>query len=248
VPGDTPTLVGMMSLNDPTVVEQMGTNPRLRQLSLEFIRETLAFKYSYGFSWLGRPIIQFPQDVLAVQEIIWRVQPDLIIETGVAHGGSLILSASILELIGRGQVLGIDIEIRPHNREALASHPLAHRISLIEGSSTDQEIAQRVKEAAAGKHTVLVLLDSNHTHEHVLAELKLYAPLVSIGSYIIVFDTIIEDLPEDAFPDRPWGKGNNPRTAVWKFMDENDVFIYDREVEHRLLITVAADGYLRRVR
>jgi len=234
-------------INDPKLVEQMGSSPDLRKLTSEFIRKTLPYRYSYGFSWLGRPIIQFPQDILATQEIIWQIKPDLIIETGVAHEGSLVLSASILELLGHGDVIGIDIEIRPHNKAAIENHPLAHRISLIEGSSIDPGVVEQVRRAAEGKQSVLVLLDSNHTHDHVLAELRLYSPLVWVGSYIVVFDTVIEDLPEDSFPDRPWGRGNSPRTAVWEFMRGNEQFVHDRQIEYRLMITVAPDGYLQRV-
>ena len=230
-------------------IRQLGENDRLKEMGLAFLNESGRNKYSYNFTWLGVPIIQFPQDIAALQEIIWKVKPDLIVETGVAHGGSLILSASILELIGgEGSVLGIDIDIRPHNREAIENHPMFKRIELIEGSSVSEETVEKVKKAAEGKKSVLVILDSNHTHEHVLAELKLYSPLVSINSYCVVFDTVIEDMPEDSFPDRPWGKGNNAKTAVWDFLKENENFIIDKEVEDKILITVAPDGYLKRVK
>ncbi len=205
-------------------------------------------KYSYHFSWLGRPIIQFPQDVLAIQEIIWSVKPDLVIETGIAHGGSLILSASLLELLGGDRrVVGVDIEIRSHNRAAIEAHPLFHRITLIEGSSTDPEVAARIAWLAAGRRT-LVLLDWNHTHDHVLNELRLYSPLVKTGSYIVVFDTIIEHLPDDFFPDRPWGHGNNPQTAVAELLEQNERFRIDGDLEAKLVITAAPGGYLKCVR
>jgi cephalosporin hydroxylase len=202
---------------------------------------------------MGRPVIQYPQDILAVQEIIWSVKPDLIIETGIAHGGSLIFSASMLELnaISGGpkdaQVLGIDIDIRAHNRVAIEAHPMARRISMIEGSSVADHVVAEVKAMAAGRSSVLVLLDSNHVHDHVLAELKAYAHLASIGSYCVVFDTAIEDMPDDAFSDRPWGRGNNAKTAVWEFLKHHPEFEIDKSMQHKLLITVAPDGYLRRI-
>jgi cephalosporin hydroxylase len=206
-------------------------------------------QYSYNFSWMGRPIIQYPQDMIAMQEIIWALQPDLIIETGIAHGGSLIYYASLLELIGKGEVLGIDIDIRAHNRQEIEKHPMFKRIRMIEGSSVEESTAQKVREHAKGKQTVLVSLDSNHTQEHVLQELKLYAPLVTPGSYIVVFDTIVEDLPEGYFKEkRPWGIGNNPKTAVWEFLKENDQFAIDSSIDKKLLISVAPQGYLRRVK
>lgn len=223
-------------------------------LGLEFINKTSDTKYTYNFSWLGRPIIQFPQDMIALQEIIWEVKPDMIIETGIAHGGSLIFSASMLTLleacgeIENGKVLGIDIDIREHNRKAIEAHPMNKKITMFEGSSINEEMIRKVHEFAKSGKRILVCLDSNHTHEHVLSELKAYAPLVSIGSYCCVFDTIIEDMPEGNFPDRPWDKGNNPKTAVWEYLKENDNFIIDKDIENKLLITVAPDGYLKRIK
>ncbi|WDP88653.1 MAG: cephalosporin hydroxylase family protein [Desulfobacter sp.] len=227
-------------------VKNMGNNERLKNIGPEFISLAETQKYSYNFSWMGRPIIQYPQDILAMQEIIWDVKPDLIIETGIAHGGSLIFYASILELIGKGEVLGIDIDIRSHNKEAIENHPMFKRISMIEGSSTDENIVKQAKEFTIGKEKILVTLDSNHTHEHVLKELELYSPLVTKGSYLVVYDTIVEDMPENAFPNRPWGKGNNPKTAVWEFLEKNNSFEVDKSIENKLLITVAPDGYLKK--
>ncbi len=219
-----------------------------RALSNTWRAMALERKYMNNFSWLGRPLIQLPMDAMALQEIIWAVKPDLIIETGVAHGGSVVLSASMLELIGHGQVVGIDIDIRPHNRAAIAAHPMGHRISLIEGSSVAPDVVAQVKALAAGKKKVLVCLDSNHTHEHVLAELNAYAELVSVGSYCIVFDTFVEDMPDDyVWTDRPWGKGNNPKTAVWEWIKQNPGFVIDKSVEDRLLVTSAPDGFLQRI-
>ena len=221
-----------------------------RALSERWRALALQRKYMNNFSWLGRPLIQLPMDAMALQEIIWAVKPDLIIETGVAHGGSVVLSASMLELLGgEGQVIGVDIEIRPHNRQAIESHPMGHRIQLMEGSSVAPEIVNQVRAAAAGKKSVLVCLDSNHTHEHVLAELNAYADLVTPGSYCVVFDTFVEDLPADyVWADRPWGKGNNPKTAVWEWLRSHPEFAIDKSVEDRLLVTSAPDGFLRRVR
>jgi len=229
-------------------------NTSLKQKADEFRLESIHAKYSYNFSWLGRPIIQYPQDVVAIQEIIWRVQPDLIIETGIAHGGSLILSASILELIavcgGRqdSHVLGIDIDIRKHNRDAIEKHPLNRRISMIEGSSIDQDIVSRVRDVAAQKTNVMVFLDSSHTHDHVIAELHAYAELVSVGSYCVVFDTLVEEMPSGTITDRPWDVGNNPMTAVDRFLEGNDQFEVDTQIDGQLMVTVAPRGYLQRVR
>jgi len=220
----------------------------LKDIGFEFTKASISAKYSYNFSWLGRPIIQYPQDIIAMQEIIWQVQPDLIIETGIAHGGSLIFSASMLELLGgEGKVVGIDIDIRSHNRTEIEKHPMFKRIVMIEGSSTDETIVEEVRQMAKGKR-VLVFLDSNHTHEHALRELELYAPMVSVGSYCVVFDTIIEDLPAGSFDDRPWDVGNNPKTAVWEYLKSHDEFVVDTEIENKILITVAPDGYLKRVK
>lgn len=217
----------------------------LQDASKLFCQETIRVQYSYNFTWLGRPIIQYPQDMIAMQEIIWEVQPDLIIETGIAHGGSLIFYASLLELIGKGEVLGIDIDIREHNKKEIISHPMFKRIKLIEGSSIDSEIIEQVKYIAKDKQTVLVVLDSNHTHNYVIQELKSYSTFVTKGSYLVVFDTIIEYLSDALCFGRPWGKGNNPKTAVWEFLKNNDRFEIDKEIENKLLITVAPDGYLK---
>jgi len=229
-------------------------NSRLKNSANNFMKESTVPQYSYNFSWMGRPIIQYPQDMIAMQEIIWDVKPDMIIETGIAHGGSLIFSASMLTLleacgeIENGKVLGIDIDIREHNKKAIEEHPMSKNVTMFEGSSIDDEMIQRVHEFAKQGKRILVCLDSNHTHEHVLAELRAYASLASVGSYCVVFDTIIEDMPDDSFPDRPWGVGDNPKTAVWEYLKENDNFIIDKDIENKILITVAPDGYLKRVK
>jgi cephalosporin hydroxylase len=226
------------------------------------MEESIRSRYSYCFRWLGRPVIQYPQDIAAMQELIWAVRPDLIIETGIAHGGSLILSASMLAMldmcdaISEGRtldpakserlVLGVDIDIRAHNRAAIEAHPMASRIRMIQGSSVAEGVVAQIRKLASGFKRVLVCLDSNHTHDHVLAELKAYAPLVSSGSYCVVFDTVVEDMPADMFPDRPWAPGNNPKTAVWEFLKSHPEFEIDRDIQNKLLVTVAPDGYLRR--
>ena len=235
-------------------IVSLAADKDVQGLSRIWSRETNRSGYTYNYSWLGRPIIQYPQDILAMQELIWSIQPDLIIETGIAHGGSLIFSASMLELNAAcggpidAKVLGVDIDIRAHNREAIEAHPMFRRISMIQGSSIAPEIIEQVKVAAAGKQRVLVCLDSNHTHDHVLAELRAYAPLTSVGSYCVVFDTLIEDMPAEMFHDRPWGPGNNPKTAVWEHLKTHPEFEIDKQIDHKLLISVAPDGYLRRIK
>lgn len=218
-----------------------------KKQSIEWTKTAMDKQYVYNFEWMGRPIIQFPQDIMALQELIWKIQPDLIIETGIAHGGSIIFSASMLELIGKpGQVIGIDIDIREHNRVEIEKHPMAKRITLIEGSSIDPKIVQEVSELAHGKSKIMVILDSMHTHDHVLEELKAYAPLVSAGSYLVVLDTFVEDLPEGYFHNRPWDKGDNPKTAVHEYLNLDSSFEIDKSYENKLMVTVAPDGFLRK--
>ena len=230
-------------------ITKMAADEDLRTLSQDWFLASCRHRYTYNFSWLGRPIIQYPQDILAMHEIIWQVKPTVIVETGIAHGGSLIFYSSMLQLLGNdGIVVGVDIDIREHNRRAIEAHPMGSRIQLLEGSATDPEIVEGVKKLVGSMAPVLVSLDSNHTHDHVLRELELYAPLVSEGSYIVVFDTVVEQMPKDEFfPDRPWGPGNSPMTAVRAFLGSNDTFIIDREIEEKLLVTVAPSGFLRRV-
>jgi cephalosporin hydroxylase len=225
-------------------IERQGKDGALQALSRTWLRDSLPSKYSYNFTWLGRPIIQYPQDILALQEIVWRTQPELIVETGVAHGGSLVFFASMLELLGgSGRVLGIDIDIRAHNRKAIEAHAMAKRIDMIEGSSIDAAVAGEAAKRAADKRT-MVVLDSNHTHAHVAAELEAYAPLVSQGCYLVVLDTAVEDMPASASAGRPWGPGNNPKTAVREFVRKSDRFVVDRAIDHKLLISVGPEGYL----
>lgn len=248
---------------DESSVYSMAADKALEQDAISLFNKLCHYKYSYHFDWLGRPIIQFPQDIIAMQELIWQIKPDLIIETGIAHGGSLIFSASMLALldmvdaIDKGtvmdpgqshrKVLGVDIDIRAHNREAIEAHPMASRIQMIQGSSIAPDIIRQVQDIAKDYQRILVCLDSNHTHAHVLAELEAYAPLTSVGSYCVVFDTIVEEMPKDMFPDRPWGPGDNPKTAVWEYLKTHPEFEIDKSIQHKLLITVAPDGYLKRV-
>jgi cephalosporin hydroxylase len=226
----------------------------LRSLADALLQASVPRKYSYNFAWLGRPIIQYPQDIVAMQELVWSVQPDVVVETGIAHGGSLILYASLLELNALcggpqdARVLGIDIDIRAHNRAAIEAHPLARRIDMIQGSSISAETIAQVKAKVAGRKRVLVCLDSNHTHEHVLAELQAYAPLTSVGSYCVVFDTLIQDMPADAYPDRPWGPGDNPKTAAIEYLQTHPEFEVDTRIDGKLMISVARGGYLKRIR
>lgn len=229
-------------------VNSNATNQELQSAAKTFNEASNRAQYSYNFSWMGRPIIQYPQDMLAMQEIIWEIKPDLIIETGIAHGGSLIYYASLLELIGDGEILGVDIDIREHNKIEIEKHPMFKRIKMIEGSSVSSETISKVAEIAKGKKRVLVTLDSNHTHEHVLQELNLYAPFVTEGSYLVCFDTIVEDLPNDYLPGRAWSQGDNPKTAVWEFLKSNADFEIDKQIDNKLLISVAPDGYLKRVK
>lgn len=256
-------------------IKRLGSEESLRRKSLDWMLAMSVGSYTYNFSWLGRPIIQYPQDMVAVQDLIWRIKPDLVIETGIAHGGSLILSASMLALVdyceavtqgllldprqSRRRVLGVDIDIRAHNRAAIEAHPLAHLIEMVQGSSIADDTVQAICHRARSFQRILVMLDSNHTHEHVLAELHAYAPLVSAGSYCVVLDTVIEDTPPQYIGDRAWGPGNSPKTAVYSWLDSLRTspikaadgnclaFEIDRSIQNQLQITVAHDGYLRRI-
>lgn len=245
-------------------VESYGSDEALQGRALAWVRESMQRMYVYNFEWLGRPIIQYPEDMVGMQELIWQVKPDLIIETGIAHGGSLVLSASMLAMldmcdaielgetidpnVSRRKVLGIDIDIRPHNRAAIEAHPMSSRIQMIQGSSIAPDIIKQVHAVASNYSRVMVCLDSNHTHEHVQSELQAYASLTSIGSYCVVFDTFVEDMPKDFFSDRPWNPGNNPKTAVWEYLKTHPEFEIDKSIPNKLLITVAPDGYLKRMR
>jgi cephalosporin hydroxylase len=226
-------------------VASYGNNQELKDAAQAFNVVSNREGYSYNFSWMGRPIIQYPQDMVMMQELIYKIQPDLLIETGIAHGGSLIYYASLMELIGKGHVLGVDIDIREHNKKEIETHAMFKRISMIQGSAIDLDIIEQVKAHIKPGMTVMVSLDSNHTHDHVLEELKLYAPFVTSGSYCVVFDTIVEDMPQGMY-DRPWDIGNNPKTAVWEYLKTNTDFEIDAQIDNKLLISVAPSGYLKR--
>lgn len=227
-------------------LDGLSRDTAVQQATRDWIAAIAPHKYTYNFTWLGRPVIQFPQDLAAMQEIIWATKPDLIIETGIAHGGSLIFHASMLQLLGNnGRVLGIDIDIRDHNRAEIEAHPMFDRIDMIQGSSIDDAIAEQAGEAAASAGHVMVVLDSNHSHAHVLRELELYAPLVTQGCYLVVADTLIEDMPAGSFPDRPWDKGDNPATAAKVFLQTSDRFEVDTSIDAKLQISVAPGGYLK---
>jgi len=251
--------------------EEVGRNVRalaeddeLGRLTSEWLKRSASARYSYNFEWLGRPIIQYPQDIVALQELIWRIKPNVVVETGIAHGGSLILSASMLALLdlcdavandapldtrnSARRVVGVDVDIRAHNRAAIEAHPLSSYITMLEGSSVDEDIVQQVYKIVGDSSPTLVCLDSNHTHDHVLAELMAYTPLVTPDSYCVVFDTVVEDMGENMYPDRPWGPGDNPKTAVWEFLQSNSGFAVDSSIHDRLQITMAPDGFLRRIR
>jgi cephalosporin hydroxylase len=246
-----------------TRIAATPSNEALQDASREFLLSSIEARYSYNFSWMGRPIIQYPQDMVAMQEVIWEVKPDLIIETGIAHGGSLIFSASMLAQLdlcdaiesgekidprkSKRKVLGLDIDIRAHNRAAIEAHPMASRIQMLQGSSIAPEVVTQVKMIASNYKRILVCLDSNHTHSHVLAELEAYAPLTSVGSYCIVFDSVVEDMPKEMSFDRPWGPGNNPKTALRKYLETHSEFEIDKNINNKLLVTVAPDGYLKRI-
>jgi len=244
-------------------IRALGEDMDVQALSRIWLREITPYKYAYNFSWLGRPLIQLPQDMAALQELVWSVKPDLIIEAGIAHGGSLIMHASFLAMLDycdaieagvpldvtrpKRRVLGLDIDIRSHNRAAIEAHPMSNRIDMIEGSSISSEVIDQVHKIAKDHECVLVILDSNHTHNHVLAELESYAPLVSAGSYCIVFDTLLEDMPDSLVNNRPWKKGDNPKTAVHEYLRSHPEFVIDKDIDHKLLISVAPDGYLRKI-
>lgn len=241
----------------------LGADDKLKAISTDWVQQVSPYLYTYNFTWASRPIIQLPQDIVAIQELIWRVKPDLIIEMGIAHGGSLIFNASLLAMLdyceaieknsvldpskSKRKVLGVDIDIRAHNKELIEAHPLSKNISMIEGSSISKEVIEQVQEIAKQYETILVILDSNHTHQHVLQELNAYTPLVSTGSYCVVMDTAIEDYPSEAYDARPWGKGNNPKTAVWAFLQENKDFEIDTEIDNKLVLSCAPNGYLKKL-
>lgn len=251
-------------LNSPEQLERMFLE--MEPISKEWLLKSAEHRYSYNFSWMGRPVIQYPQDLVAYVELIWETKPDLVIETGVAHGGSLTLVASVLSCLDLSdsmarrkegtktievdvnrKVIGIEVDLRDSNRESINSHPLKPWIELVSGSSIDPEIFSKVRTKANKYKRIMVCLDSDHTREHVLKELELYAPLVSGGSYCLVFDTSIELGQISSAPVRPWAPGNSPKNAVDEFLSQHPEFEVDHEIDMRLLISAAPGGYLRKV-
>lgn len=245
------------------VIDGYAEDANFQGLSQAWLRTSMERRYVYNFDCLGRPIIQYPQDMVAIQELIWSTRPDVIIETGIAHGGSLIHSASILALLDlcdannsgdvldpqnpKRYVIGIDIDIRPHNRAAIEAHPLSARVKMIEGSSINPAIIDLVSKTIEKGNRVMVCLDSMHTHDHVLAELEAYGPMVSEGCYVVVFDSFVENMPAGFFKNRPWDVGNNPMTAVKDWLKHQPEFQIDSSIDTKLQITAAPNGYLKRV-
>lgn len=231
-------------------IASMGADEELRRKSIDWMLHADRYKYTYNYTWMGRPIIKYPNDMVVQQELMWRLKPDLVIETGIAHGGSIIFSASMMEMMGiDGEVVGVDIDIRPHNRAEIENHPMMKRITMIEGSSTAPEIFEQVKAKAEGKKCVMVVLDSLHSHQHVYDELQLYPDLVTVGSYLLLPDTFIELFPRGYYShNRPWDVGDNPMTAMRQFLSEDDRFEIDEEIDNKLMITEGIKSYLKRVK
>lgn len=231
-------------------IARMGADEELRRKSIDWMLHADQYKYTYNYSWMGRPIIKYPNDMVVQQELMWQLKPDLIIETGIAHGGSIIFSASMMEMMGiDGEVVGVDIDIRSHNRNEIENHPMMKRITMFEGGSTDPAIFEQVKKKCEGKKCVMVVLDSLHSHQHVYDELQLYPDLVTAGSYLLLPDTFIELFPKGYYSqDRPWDVGDNPMTAMRKFLSEDNRFEIDEAIDNKLMITEGVKGYLKRVR
>ena len=227
---------------------KMNKDKKLKDMSLEWMLHADKYKYSYNFTWMGIPVIKYPSDMIVQQELMWKLKPDLIIETGIAHGGSILFSASMMEIIGTGgEVVAVDIDIRKHNKILIESHPMFKHITMYEGSSTDKEIIKKIQSHSKGKKCIMVILDSLHSHKHVLDELRIYAPLVTKGSYVILPDTFIEFFPKGHYSkNRPWDVGNNPYTAMREFLTENENFLIDKEISNKAMITETFDGYLKR--
>lgn len=224
---------------------KQAADPQLTKLTNEFLTVSDRHNYFYQWTWCGLPLIQLPADIVALQELVWTCQPDVVVETGIAWGGSMVFFASIMELVGKGRVIGVDVVLPDKNREAISRYPFSKRIELVHGSSIDPTVIAGVKAMIKPGEKVMVILDSNHTHEHVLEELRAYAPLVSQGQYLIVSDTIVEDLPPQTHRKRPWGPGNNPKTALRAYMQETDRFEVDQYLNDKILTTCMPDGYVR---
>ena len=231
-------------------VDRLGKDKNVFEISKNTIMALDSYNYTYLWSWMGLPIIQWPADIMATQEVIWRIKPDVIIETGVARGGSMVFLASMLKLIGKGKVIGVDIDIRPHNRKAIEEHPLAEFIELIEGPSTSKRVLNRVSELIKPQDVVMVILDSDHSYDHVLDECRAYSRFVSVGSYLVVADTFVGHLNQDEAPknrSKLWYKGNEPLAARDAFLSESEDFQIDHTVNDKLVLSSSPGGYLLRV-
>tara|TARA_Y100000589_G_scaffold200807_1_gene189411 strand:- start:3693 stop:4457 length:765 start_codon:yes stop_codon:yes gene_type:complete len=230
-------------------IKKMGEDYKLKEKSLEWMLLADKYKYTYNFTWMGRPIIKYPNDMVIQQEIMWKVKPDLIIETGIAHGGSIIFSSSMMKMMDiEGEVVGIDIDIREHNKNQIINHKAYDRISMYEGDSTNPNIIKKVEKHIKPYSKVMVILDSNHSHKHVLKELEIYSRYVTKGSFCILPDTFIEFFPKGYYSkDRPWDVGNNPYTAMKEFMKNNNKFKVSKFYSDKANITETIDGYLERI-
>ena len=232
-------------------IEEMGKDKSFFKKTIDWMVHADKYKYTYNFTWMGQPIIKTPADMVVLQEIMWQVKPDLVIETGIAHGGSIIFSASMMSMMGfDGEVVAVDIDIREHNRQLIEKHPMYGRITMYEGDSTDISVINKILIHVEGKKRVMVILDSNHAHEHVLKELEIYSKFVTQDSYIILPDTFIEFFPKGHYSkDRPWDVGNNPYTAMMSFLDtdEGSKFQVQKEWSSKAMITESFDGYLKKV-
>jgi cephalosporin hydroxylase len=226
----------------------MGRDVDVFQQSLKLITALDAYGYSYLWSWMGVPIIQMPADVMATQEVIWATKPDIIIETGVARGGSVLFMASLLEIIGKGKVIGVDIDIRAHNREAIETHPMSKRVVLLEGGSVDEVTLARVRAEIPDGASVMVVLDSDHSRQHVLAECRAYGPMVTPGCYMVVADTVVGHVTEENAPrkrSKVWFKGDEPLSALQDYMSETNRFEVDEALNGKLVMSSSPGGYVR---
>lgn len=226
----------------------LGQDRAVFDSSIDILLAANKYDYAYLWTWMGIPIIQLPADIMATQEVIWATKPDVIVETGVARGGSMVFMASLLELLGNGKVIGVDIDIRAHNRDSIERNPLAKRISLIEGPSTSSSVVAKVRSEIPPGASVMVILDSDHSRDHVLAELRAYAGMVTPGCYLVVADTLLGELQPDAElrnRSKAWSKGNEPLSALKIFLEESDRFEVDPVINGKLILSSSTGGYLR---
>ncbi len=229
----------------------LGADEATFQQAVDTVVELDKYDYAYLWSWLGLPIIQMPADVVVTQEVIWAAKPDVIVETGIARGGSMIFLASMMQLLGRGKVVGVDIDIRAHNRSSIEAHPLSERVVLIEGPSTSVEVMDKVRAEIPAGAKVMVILDSDHSRDHVLDELRHYGPLVTAGQYLVVADTLLGRIRPDQTPKKRsavWEPGNEPLTAARTYLTETDRFEVDEIVNGKLVISSSPGGYLKCVK